>query len=218
MNKLIKSVTKIFVQALEDLISIFKLITLYIRGTINVQKMSRSKDLRLDLGCSNSQKKGYIGIDLTKGSNLTWDLRWGIPFNSDSVESIKSDHFFEHLNIDDLLFVLSECYRVLKKGSELNFTVPHLDPYLNAYIDNDLKFLKEKISDIPLKYNKIYNNPFDLIMWLLYRNGEHKVFFDSKSIVAKLEHVGFKNIIIRKYNKNNDINKRFSSIYVVATK
>ncbi len=170
------------------------------------------------MGSSLSPKCGFVGIDLTEGSDLVWDLTWGIPFNSNSVAEIRSDHFFEHLGIDDLLFILKDCYRVLRKGGELNFTVPHIDPYINAYAKNDLKFLKRKITDVPLKYQKIYNNPFDLVMWLLYRNGDHKVFFDRNSIVSKLEYAGFRDVHLREYNKNEDVNKRYSSIYVIVKK
>jgi len=176
------------------------------------------KNIKLDLGSSSSQRQGFIGIDITNGSDIKWDLTKGIPYNDDSVEEIRSDHFFEHLVIDDLLFVLSECHRVLKKGKDLNFTIPHINPYINAYIENDMKFLRSKITDVPKEYKKVFDTPFDIIMWLMYRNGEHKTFFDKESIVSKLKHTGFKKVRTREYDKESDINKRFSSIYIVATK
>ena len=180
--------------------------------------MKKLKSIKLNLGSSGMKSDGYVGIDLTNDADLVWDLTKGIPCDDDSVEEIRSDHFFEHLDIDNLLFVLSECHRVLKKGKDLNFTVPHLNPYINAYLKNDLKFLRNKINDIPQQYKKIYDTPFDIIMWLLYRNGEHKIFFDKTSIISKLRHVGFKKVKERNYRKNEDINKRYSSIYIVATK
>lgn len=176
------------------------------------------KDIKLDLGSSSSQRHGFVGIDITEGSEMKWDLTRGIPFDDDSVEEIRSDHFFEHLDIDNLMSVLSECHRVLKKGKDLNFTVPHLNPYIKAYLKNDMKFLKNKIRDIPKEYKKIFDTPFDVIMWLIYRNGEHKTFFDKESIVSKLRHSGFKKIKVREYDKKTDINKRYSSIYIIATK
>lgn len=202
----------------EKFISIFEKINIYYFGHRRAKQLSKTKNIKLDLGSSGSIRKEFIGIDLSKGAGLRWDLTWGIPFLNDSVDEIRSDHFFEHLKVDDLLFVLSECYRVLKKGSKLDFTVPHIDPYLKAYLKKDMTFLKKRVTDIPLEYKSIYNNPHDILMWLLYRNGDHKISFDRESIINKIKHVGFKSVKARKYNKKRDINKRFSSVYITAIK
>lgn len=174
--------------------------------------------IKLDLGSSDLKRKGFLSVDMTKGADLICDLTKGIPYADSSVDMIKSDHFFEHLDIDQLIYVLSECYRVLKRGHKLDFTVPHIDPYMKAYLKNDINFLKRKISDVPYKYKEIFDTPFDIITWLIYRNGEHKTFFDRKSIVSKLKYVGFSKISIRKFDSKKDINKRFSSIYIEAIK
>ncbi|WKZ25984.1 MAG: methyltransferase domain-containing protein [bacterium] len=191
---------------------------MYITGKYKSYKYSARDILKLDLGSGDYKRKGFVGIDFSKGADISWDLLWGIPFGDDSVDEIKSDHFFEHLKIDELIYIFNECRRVLKKGGILDFTVPHIDPYINAYVKNDISFLKSKINDIPKKYKKVFDNPFDIMMWLLYRNGEHKVFFDKVSIVQKLKYVGFKKVTVRKVKTSEDINIRFSSIYVTAIK
>ena len=117
-----------------------------------------------------------------------------------------------------MIFVLKECHRVLKPKGVLDITVPHIDPYIEAYLKKDLIFLKSKINDIPIKYENILATPFDIIMWLLYRNGDHKVFFDRDSIVHKLKISGFKIIKERRKNKKIDRNIRYSSIYITAIK
>jgi len=179
---------------------------------------SRLDTLKLNLGCGSVSHSDFIGIDLHKAADLQWDLRWGLPFSDNSVQEIRSDHLFEHLEITFMVELLKECRRVLVHGGILDFSIPHFDPYLEAYIKRDFEFLKEKIFDIPPRDESIYNTCFDRISWLLLRNGEHKSLFDKDSILSKVRFAGFSDISTRKYNPSRDINNRYSSIYVVAVK
>jgi len=174
--------------------------------------------LKLDLGCGASNRPGFIGIDFLSAADIEWDLRWGLPFKDDSVANIRSDHFFEHLELSDVVHLLRECRRVLVPGGVLDFTIPHFDPYLMPYLHKDLGFLKEKIDDVPADQDNLYATCFDRIAWLLHRSGEHKSFFDKESILSKVKLTGFENVTIREFDPKRDINYRFSSVYVVAIK
>lgn len=174
--------------------------------------------IKLDLGCGAFKRDGFIGIDLSSEADIQWDLTQGLPFEDDTVSMIRSDHFFEHLDQRDLMHLLKDCRRVLIPGGTLDFTVPHIDPYIEAYLARDFDLFKEKITDIPNGDEDLYNTCFDRILWLLYRNGEHKSMFDKESIVARVKLAGFSVVTTREYNPENDINYRFSSVYVVATK
>lgn len=177
-----------------------------------------SNHLKLDLGSGSVSREGFIGIDINKGADIQWDILWGLPFDDNSVNLIRSDHFFEHLELIELIDVLKECRRVLKPGASLDFTVPHINPYLNAYLNDDYTFLKKKIRDIPKGQEEIYNTCFDRIAWLLNRSGEHRSIFDRNSIVSKVKLAGFSNVIARDFNPQIDQNYRFSSIYITAIK
>lgn len=178
----------------------------------------RGAELKLDLGSGEGKKPGFIGIDLSSLAELQWDLTWGIPFDDNSVQEIRSDHFFEHLNIEQVVRLLKECYRVLALGGRLDFSVPHLDPYIDAYLNDDLDFLLEKIDDVPQDREELFQTCFDRIAWLLIRNGEHRSIFDKKSIIDKVILAGFSKVQTRSFDETCDTNYRFSSIYVVATK
>jgi len=141
-----------------------------------------------------------------------------LPFSDNSVTEIRSDHFLEHLELPLVVRVLKECYRVLVPGGILDFTVPHINPYLEAYEKNDLDFLKEKIHDIPQGQDVIYSTCFDRIAWLLLRSGEHKSLFDKESIISKVKLAGFSQVMTRDFDPKKDVNQRFSSVYVVAVK
>jgi predicted SAM-dependent methyltransferase len=209
---------KTFGQGAEILKHALGSIPVFSTGLYKSKYILTGTDLKLDLGCGPVKRKGFIGINLEEPADLIWDLRWGIPFGPGSVGEIRSDHFFEHLMIDDLMYIFKECHRVLKSGGKLDFTVPHLDPYIKPYLKNDVKTLKSLISDIPREHKALYNNSFDILFWLLYRDGAHKSFFDRRSVILKLKNAGFKQISLRNYSKSKDLDKRYSSIYVVAIK
>lgn len=182
------------------------------------QLVSTMGELRLDLGCGSFKRVGFVGIDLSPRADIQWDIRWGLPCEDNSVSDIRSDHFFEHLELTDLVDVLRECRRVLVPGGVLDFTVPHFDPYLEAYLHKDFDYLKERICDVPQGQETLYGTSFDRVAWLLYRSGEHKSLFDKESIVAKVKLAGFENVTTREFDPAKDTNPRFSSVYVVAIK
>lgn len=189
------------------------------RAMILVRRKLRSGDpLRLDIGCGCSARPGFVGIDLSWRADLMLDIRDGLPFPDNSILEIRSDHCFEHLRLPDVVYVLKECHRVLKPGGILDFTVPHIDPYLEAYAAGNSDFLREKISDVPVGQEELYTTGFDRLSWLLSRDGEHRSLFDREAILHKVRIAGFDEASTRNFCPSRDVNQRFSSIYVTAKK
>mgnify|MGYP001164096124 CR=1 FL=1 len=102
--------------------------------------------MRLDLGCGNRPKAGYLGVDSCnlpqsdveryqhKRIHVLWDLRvlpW--PFLNNSVDAIYSDHFFEHLCIEDVQKAMEEIHRICKKDAPVEIRVPHFSGFTNFY-------------------------------------------------------------------------------------
>jgi len=95
--------------------------------------LTRNKsEIILELGCGlNKKNQNAIGIDKLnlKEIDISWDISKGLPFiNNESVDSIYSYHFMEH--IEDINFLILEINRILKKGGKFAGTVPHFsNPY-----------------------------------------------------------------------------------------
>lgn len=178
----------------------------------------RTMPLQLDLGAGGPGRPGTVGIDLSGKADLVWDLTDGIPCEKDTVTAIFSDHFFEHLQLVDVLALLKECHRVLTPGGRLRFTVPHIDPYVAPWLRGDFHFINSKITDVPHGQEDLYLTPFDRISWLLLRDGEHRSLFDRESILHKVRLAGFEQVSIDNFKPDLDRNPRFSSIYVEAFK
>lgn len=86
--------------------------------------------VKLNLGCGPHAMGGWFNYDLvtSPGSNVTQlDLSNGIlPHGDNSVDYIFSEHFIEHLTLEQGLRLLKSCYRVLKPGGVLRFSTPDL--------------------------------------------------------------------------------------------
>lgn len=91
-------------------------------------KAKALSELRLDLGCGTRKKPDHIGIDRIAFPGVDHVLEVGrqrLPFKTDSVTSIWSSHFVEHLPAVERIFMLNEAFRVLKPGGAMTMVVPH---------------------------------------------------------------------------------------------
>ncbi len=85
------------------------------------------KSIKLDLGSGGkSSKRGFYSVDhiALDGVDIVANLNeplYLIPDNS--VDYIYSRHAFEH--IDNLLLLMREIYRIIKKNGSIEIVVPH---------------------------------------------------------------------------------------------
>jgi predicted SAM-dependent methyltransferase len=84
------------------------------------------KPIKLDIGCGKTKTDGVVGIDsIDFGQELVHDVRDGLPMYGDnSVESIQSSHFVEHLTGEERVAFFNECYRILKVGGICHVVTP----------------------------------------------------------------------------------------------
>jgi predicted SAM-dependent methyltransferase len=80
----------------------------------------------INLGCGRKKYEGYINIDANPNAqpDILRDIEKGLPFDDNSVDYIISEHFLEHVNPDNLHFVMREIWRVLKFGCHAQIKVP----------------------------------------------------------------------------------------------
>lgn len=67
------------------------------------------------------------------------DVRYGLPYASDSVDLLYAGQFIEHLNpVYEAPKFLKECYRVLKPGGRLRMSTPDLDILFKAWSEGTM--------------------------------------------------------------------------------
>lgn len=95
---------------------------------------------RLDLGCGQKCRPGFIGLDSREyGQALLWDAREGLPFPDNSIEEIWSSHFIEHLTDAEIVDVFQEMLRICKPTARVELHCPH-ETTLEAYYHNHLSY------------------------------------------------------------------------------
>jgi len=94
---------------------------------------------KLHLGCGNHLLSGWLNIDTQIEQNsvqptLQHDLTQPLPFSSESIEFIVSEHFIEHVTRDQACHLLRECYRFLKPEGVLRISTPDLEKLVSEYL------------------------------------------------------------------------------------
>jgi len=89
-------------------------------------------NMKIELGCGQTKKDGYIGVDLVPEADIQKDMYEYLKSLSDnSVDAIRAFHSLEHLSKDEFLKVMNEILRVCKNGSFLEIGVPYHTQYVN---------------------------------------------------------------------------------------
>jgi len=89
--------------------------------------LSEDRMLKLDVGCGQNKKKGFLGIDIASSQNVDFVLditSEKLPFPENSVDEVFSNHFFEH--IDSPKEALEELIRVSVGGAIFEIWTPYL--------------------------------------------------------------------------------------------
>jgi hypothetical protein len=80
-----------------------------------VSKRKQPALLKLDLGCGQSPREGFLGVDLYSSAKYKVDLmKFPWPWKNSSVEETWSNHFFEHVPGPTRIPFMDELWRVLK--------------------------------------------------------------------------------------------------------
>lgn len=88
--------------------------------------------MKLNLGCGDLKRPGYVNVDVCGSPDRVCDLSvfpW--PWESNTVEEVRADHFLEHVN--DYEGTILEIHRVLQPGGVLWIRVPHFRCPMSAW-------------------------------------------------------------------------------------
>ncbi len=93
--------------------------------------------LRLNLGCGNKRRAGYLGVD--RGEASAVDVRMDVleylkTLPAGAVSSVYSRHMLEHFEPEPFRQLLEQIDRVLRPGGEIEIIVPH---FSNPYFYSD---------------------------------------------------------------------------------
>lgn len=92
--------------------------------------------VRVDLGCGNHKREGFIGIDrvAAEGVDVVWDVCQGLPNADGTVDYVVADNLMEHIGTE-FIAVMNDLHRVLKASGRLTVIVPGVHAPAAAYGD-----------------------------------------------------------------------------------
>ena len=90
----------------------------------------------LNVGCGARFHPAWTNIDLEPSSPAVTahDVRFGLPYESESFDACYSSHVLEHIPRADVESLLREMYRVLKHGGIIRCAVPDLEDMARTYL------------------------------------------------------------------------------------
>jgi len=156
-----------------------------------------ANDIKLNLGCGEDIRFGYVNIDIRplSGVNLIIDLeRSRLPFEDNIISEIVAQDIIEHIHYDRVEYLLRECYRVLRPSGKLYIRTPDLERIYDKVIRKRER-LGDKTGYRLLSYFIFggYSNEYDI----------HKCIFTKELLKELLESVGFK--VLEVYNDNSNL-------------
>ncbi len=142
----------------------------------------------LHLGSGEKYLAGFVNVDGNPFNKLDmWlDVRNGLPFYSESVDSIYSTHVFEHFYGDELQRLLRECFRVLRPGAGVRLIVPSLNNAMVAYREQRAEWF----SDFPRHFESLGGKFSNFV----FCDGQHRTAFDFGYMSEVLCGVGFRDV------------------------
>lgn len=199
-----------------------RVLFLHVRSKWQARRYRNRRQLKLNFGCGENIKPGWINIDLSSRADLQSDLRKNLPFANGSCECTYSEHFLEHLEYpDDALLFLRENFRVLQSGGVVSFGVPNATTALEDYVRN--KAHRQGFWPFPGHPGWV-RTPIDQINFLFRQNyiyliHQHRYAYDFEILQMILKEVGFVDIRQRPFDPALDTEtRRHGTLYVSARK
>jgi SAM-dependent methyltransferase len=160
--------------------------------------------IKLNLGCGIFYKPGYVNIDLVedKIADEIADVT-NLPYEENSVDIIEASHIIEHFDVNQIPFILSEWYRVLKPGGIIEIETPNLIKSVWK-----LRFSSYRKKILTLKF----------LFGVDYRGNIHKIGFTSSFLKKNLFRIGFVKIKRKKQRSfKGEKGMRFQAIKPIET-
>lgn len=202
-------------RALALLVSEYRAARLHRKGVRTAHKYRGLKDLKLNLGCGEMYKDGWVNIDLFNTvADLRIDLREKLPFSDETCSDIYSEHTFEHFSHQDGCFLLNECYRVLEKGGTIRIGVPDTQwPLENYTLDTGYFKAAQEL------WHPQSRTRLEHINEHFRQDSEHLYAYDFETLELTLRDSGFVNIKRADYDSLLDSSHRsLGTLYVTAEK
>lgn len=144
---------------------------------------------RLNWGCGGAGESGWINSDLKEGPriDISSDIRGGLPLEEDTIDYAVSVHALQEIPYPDLVPVLEELRRVLRRDGVLRLVVPDLEQAIHAYLKGNRRYFLVSDSDAESLGAKLVTQ----IVWY----GYSRTPFTFDFLQESLQKAGFRSVV-----------------------
>jgi len=231
VNKILNSeeVTHGLARTLRLLLKEAALYENHLRGLEKIRKRGcEFKSEYIQVGGGRHTLRGFLNIDIVPPADILFDVREGLPLETNSARLIFAEHFLEHLDYPtSAKKFISECFRVLKDEGKLILGVPNSRQVILAYTRKDKNYWKKMLSTWYSKRNCLehFNTYIDLVNYHFRDQDDdpkynpHFWAYDLEKLKSMAKTAGFKKIKKWKFDPRiANPKRRWGSIYIEAIK
>jgi predicted SAM-dependent methyltransferase len=207
------------IEAFQHLIAERRISRNHRRGMKAVRSKGLTRPRRMNLGCGEILKEGFLNVDMIPTGDVTVDLRRYLPFDTDCCDLIFSEHCFEHFDYPGQISgLLRECLRILRPGGELRLSIPDTEWPLSDY-GNGMDAPYFRACKENHWHPAGYTTRIEHINYHFRQDGEHRFAYDFETAEKVLKDVGYLNISRRDFDPELDSDHRkVGSLFMSAFK
>lgn len=197
------------------------------------------KIIKLQIGTGDNLLKDWLNSDRepTSGDAIFLDVLEEFPFEDQVIDYIFTEHMIEHVSYPAGLYMLRECYRVLKPNGRIRIATPDIEKIIGLYnpekTEPQRRYLEwnskvgiglysSEYSELQkrrpewaidsLHINKYFPDPAqDSVCFVVnnfFRSYGHQFLYDVKTLMAAMHEAGFIDVQQFSPGESNDINLR----------
>ena len=148
---------------------------------------------KLQLGAGGNALDGWLSSDLfPRPHEIFVDVTRPLPFPDRSFDYVFSEHQIEHILYPEGVFMLRECFRVLKPGGVVRIATPDLERIVGLYAAETtevqqryIRFVTDSFVPETSDYGACFVVNCDV------RNWDHKFIYDFATLAQEMHRAGF---------------------------
>ena len=162
---------------------------------------------KLQVGAGGNILDGWLNTDVYPSVPGVMYINAAKPFplRDCTLDYIFSEHQIEHLTYDEGLFMLRECWRVLKPGGRMRIATPDLEAMVGLYASNKSDLQQRYIKWMIERYvaeTGIYHECF--VINNAFLNLGHRFIYDRTTLETALNKARFVDITHHKPGESGD--------------
>jgi predicted SAM-dependent methyltransferase len=164
-----------------------------------LSKLAGRTDVKVNVGSSSSHLDGWINADLLRdpeGRCIRMDATRPWPFEPGSLAAVNSEHFIEHISVEDARAYFREAFAALRPGGVIRTSTPDLEGLAKAYLDDDPTLL-----ELHREHGYEASGRGDMVNNYVYMWG-HRHMFDLEKLTELMHEAGFEGVERASYGRS----------------